>query len=280
MRISAGFLWMLCRKNREDNMSTLKDKVAIVIGASKGIGVGIAKVFVEKGAKVVIAARNKALLEKVQKEIFEEMGAQVEIFVADITKRNEIDSLIEFTLNTFGRLDILSQNAGVFPSKPLLEMTDQDWDYVLDTNLKGTFHAVSACLPVMKKQGYGRIVVTSSITGTRTGNPSLAHYSASKAGINGFVKTAAIELAPYNITINCVEPGNIITEALRNLGDDYIKAQSLAVPLGFLGEPKDIGYAAAYLVSDEARYVTGQSIIVDGGQTLPESHYDIPRLEK
>jgi 3-oxoacyl-[acyl-carrier protein] reductase len=131
----------------------------------------------------------------------------------------------------------------------------------------------------MRKQNYGRIVVTSSITGVRTGNPGLAHYAASKAGINGFIKTAAIELAPYNITINSVEPGNILTESLNILGTDYIKAQERAIPLGYLGTPEDIGYAAAYLASDEARYVTGQSIVVDGGQTLPESHYDIPRRQ-
>lgn len=260
-------------------MNKLSEKIAIVIGASRGIGAGIAKVFAEKGAKVIIAARNREALQKTQERIFNETGSQVNTFIVDITKREEVDNLIKFTLEKFGRIDILSQNVGIFPSVPLAEMTGKDWDYVLDTNLKGTFNAVSACIPTMKQQHYGRIVVTSSITGARTGNPGLAHYGASKAGINGFVKTAAIELAPYNVTINCVEPGNIITEALLKLGENYIKAQTRAVPMGFLGVPEDIGYAAAYLVSDEARYVTGQSIVVDGGQTLPESHYDIPRVE-
>ncbi len=260
-------------------MSSLQNKIAIVLGASKGIGLGIAQIFAAKGAKVIIASRDNDSLEKAKKYIFQKTALQVDTFLADITDEESIKNLIEFTMNKFGRIDILAQNAGIFPSTPLFEMTPQDWDLVLDTNLKGTFLSVAACIPIMRKQNYGRIVVTSSITGVRTGNPGLAHYAASKAGINGFIKTAAIELAPYNITINSVEPGNILTESLNTLGSDYIKAQERAIPLGCLGTPEDIGYAAAYLASDEARYVTGQSIVVDGGQTLPESHYDIPHRQ-
>jgi 3-oxoacyl-[acyl-carrier protein] reductase len=258
-------------------MKVLDNKIAILLGASKGIGLGMAKVFAKKGAKVIIAARHKTQLEMAQKYIYNETNCNVDIYMVDITQREMISHLIDFTINKFGRVDILVQNAGIYPSIALSEMSENDWDLVLNTNLKGTFNSISVCIPIMKKQKYGRIVVTSSITGARTGNPGLAHYSASKAGINGFIKTAAIELAPFNITINCVELGNIITETLQALGNDYIKAQTYAVPLGYLGSPEDIGYAAAYLASDEARYVTGQSIIVDGGQTLPESHYDISR---
>lgn len=258
-------------------MSKLESKIAIIIGGSKGIGIGIAKVFIEKGAQVIIASRHKMLLQKAQKRLFKETGHYVDVFPTDITKQKKLDSLIKFVCNKFGRIDILSQNAGIFPSVALADMTIKEWDLVLDTNLKGTFRAVAACIPIMKKQCYGRIVVTSSITGVLTGNPGLAHYGASKAGINGFVKTAAMELAPYNITINCVEPGNIVTDALRRLGGDYIETQTRAVPMGLLGNPEDVGYAVAYLASDEAKYVTGQSIVVDGGQTLPESHYDIIR---
>ena len=260
-------------------MSSLQNKIAIVLGASKGIGLGIGQIFAAKGAKVIIASRDSDSLEKAKKYIFQKTALQVDTFLADITDEESIKSLIEFTMNKFGKIDILAQNAGIFPSTSLFEMTPQDWDLVLDTNLKGTFLSVAACIPIMRKQNYGRIVVTSSITGVRTGNPGLAHYAASKAGINGFIKTAAIELAPYNITINSVEPGNILTESLNTLGPDYIKAQERAIPLGCLGTPEDIGYAAAYLASDEARYVTGQSIVVDGGQTLPESHYDIPHRQ-
>ena len=256
----------------------LENKIAIIIGGSKGIGAGIVKVFAQNGATVIAAARHETLLEKTAKDVFEETGCHIKIYPTDITKKQDVDNLMTFALSQFGRVDILCQNAGIFPDVSLFDMTGKDWDLVLDTNLKGTFYAVSSCIPIMRKQRKGRIVITSSITGVRVGNPGLAHYGASKAGINGFVKTAAIELAPYGITINCVEPGNIITEGLKELGDDYMAAQKRAVPMGFLGDPEDIGHAVAYLASDEARYVTGQSIVADGGQTLPESHYDIPKI--
>src|SRR5699024_7968409 len=141
-----------------------------------------------------------------------------------------------------------------------------------DINLKGTFLAVKACLPNMIDNKYGRIVITSSITGNKTGAPGLTHYAASKGGVNGFIKSAAVELAKYNITVNGVEPGNILTEGMEDvLGDDYIKAQEATIPVGKLGEPEDIAYTTLFLASDEAKYITGQGITVDGGQTLPES---------
>jgi 3-oxoacyl-[acyl-carrier protein] reductase len=135
---------------------------------------------------------------------------------------------------------------------------------------------VKACLPHMKEEGYGRIVVTSSITGPRVGNPGLAHYAASKAGINGFIRTAAIEFAQHGITINAVEPGNILTPGMdAQIGADYIRAQEQSIPLGRLGEPEDIAHATLFLASDEAKYITGQSIIVDDGQILPESRFAV-----
>jgi 3-oxoacyl-[acyl-carrier protein] reductase len=174
----------------------------------------------------------------------------------------------------YGRLDILCANAGIFPEVTLEEMTEADWDRVLDINLKGVFLSVKACLPALQEQEGGRIVITSSITGNRTGISGLAHYAASKGGINGFIKTAAMELAPYHITVNGVEPGNILTEGMEaQLGADYIEAQEEAIPLGRMGDPQDIAHAMLFLASDEARYITGQTIIVDGGQILPESKF-------
>lgn len=260
-----------------DFMKNLHNKVAIIIGASKGIGYGVAKVFLQKGARVVLASRNLAKLQEAQKKLRLETSMTSDIYCADISRLNETELLADYVLKKFGRIDILCQNAGIYPSIPIEVMTEENWDLVLDNNLKGTFFAVRSVIPAMKKQKYGRIVVTSSITGPRVGNPGLAHYSASKAGINGFVKTAAIELARFNITINCVEPGNIITEALKELGDHYLYAQEKAIPMGRFGTPEDVGYAEAFLASDEAKYITGQSIVVDGGQVLPESQYDIPR---
>ena len=151
------------------------------------------------------------------------------------------------------------------------EMTSEQWDQVIDANLKGTFHSVKAAVPYLKKSNQGRIVITSSITGPVTGFPGWTHYGATKAGQLGFMRTACIELAKYGITVNAVMPGNILTEGLIEMGEDYQKSMAASVPLKKLGTVEDIGHAALYFASKEASYVTGQTIIVDGGQILPES---------
>jgi 3-oxoacyl-[acyl-carrier protein] reductase len=150
-------------------------------------------------------------------------------------------------------------------------MGSEDWDEVLGTNLKGTFLSVKACLPHLPKGGGGRIVLTSSITGPITGDPGWTHYGASKAGQLGFMRTAAIELAPHKITINAVMPGNIATEGLDGLGQDYLDKMIESIPLKQLGSVEDIAYAALFFASEEAGFITGQTIVIDGGQVLPES---------
>ncbi len=150
-------------------------------------------------------------------------------------------------------------------------MTEDDWDRCHNLNLKGMLFATQAVLPAMKEQKHGRILVTSSITGPRTGMAGFAHYGATKGGVNGFLRNAAVELAPWGITVNGVEPGNILTEGLAELGEDYLQTMTRAIPLGKLGAPEDIAYAMAFLASDEAGWITGQTLVVDGGQTLPES---------
>ena len=150
-------------------------------------------------------------------------------------------------------------------------MTTDQWDEVIGTNLKGTFISVKACQPALKKSDGGRVVLTSSITGPVTGFPGWSHYAASKAGQLGFLRTASIEVAKYGITMNAVMPGNIYTEGLENLGDDYLKTMAASIPLKRLGDVEDIGYAALFCASKEAGYITGQTVIVDGGQILPES---------
>jgi 3-oxoacyl-[acyl-carrier protein] reductase len=153
---------------------------------------------------------------------------------------------------------------------PLQTMTSDQLTETLDVNVKGTVYSVQACLDALIASGRGRIVLTSSITGPITGFPGWSHYGASKAAQLGFMRTAAIELAPHRITVNAVLPGNILTEGLADLGDDYLAQMARAIPAGALGTPEDIGYTAAFLASDEAGYITGQSIVVDGGQVLPE----------
>ena len=150
-------------------------------------------------------------------------------------------------------------------------MTPEQLAEVLDVNVKGNIYSVQACLDALIASGCGRVILTSSITGPITGLPGWSHYGASKAAQLGFMRTAAIELAPHRITVNAVLPGNILTEGLKELGEEYLAGMARAIPAGALGTPEDIGYAAAFLASDEAGYITGQAIAVDGGQVLPES---------
>jgi 3-oxoacyl-[acyl-carrier protein] reductase len=182
-------------------------------------------------------------------------------------------------LNRYGSIDVLCANAGIFPAAKLGEMTAADFDHVIGTNLKGTFLSVSACLPTMKRQNKGRIVLTSSITGPITGYPGWTHYGASKAGQLGFMRTAAIELAPWNITVNAVMPGNIFTEGLDGLGDDYLATMAASIPMKRLGSVDDIANAALFFASEEAAYITGQTLVIDGGQVLPESLGAIEAME-
>lgn len=253
----------------------MQDKVVIITGGSKGIGFGISEVFATEGAKVIFTGRNPETGKKAVEELSKK-GFQVEFMQADVSDETSIKNLMKAVYDKYGRIDILIQNAGIYPEVRIEDMTLEDWDKVNNINLRGTFIVTKEVLPYMKKQDKGRIVVVSSITGPITGNPGLAHYSASKGGVNGFIKTACLELSPYHITVNAVEPGNIMTPGMENvLGADYIKAQESVIPQGKLGEPKDIAYAALFLASDEAKYITGQSITVDGGQTIPESQLDL-----
>jgi 3-oxoacyl-[acyl-carrier protein] reductase len=254
-------------------MNRLNQKVAIVTGAGKGIGRAIARTFAREGAAVLIADIDTEAGEQVEEEILE-AGGDAMFFRVDVRDRHATEEMALAAVQTFGQIDILCANAGIFPEVPLEEMSEEDWDRVLDINLKGLFLSVKGCLPYLKERESGRIVVASSITGNRTGISGLSHYAASKAGMNGFIKAAAMELAKYNITVNGVEPGNILTEGMdEQLGQDYIEAQEEAIPLGRMGEPEEIAYAMLFLASEEAAYITGQTIVVDGGQILPESKF-------
>jgi 3-oxoacyl-[acyl-carrier protein] reductase len=247
----------------------VEGRVAVVIGAARGIGRAIALRLVEEGARVVIGDT----LERDGRATAEQLARAGEtLFVsADVADKTSVDRLIETTLARFGRIDILVQNAGIYPLTLLPDIPVEEWDRVLAVNLRGCFLALQACIPAMRAQGYGRIVLTSSITGPRVTSPGHGHYSASKAGINGLIRAAALELAPHGITVNGVEPGNIVTEgATAGRSPEFIAAMERSVPLGRLGTPQDVAHAVLFLASDEAAYVTGTTIIVDGGQILPE----------
>jgi 3-oxoacyl-[acyl-carrier protein] reductase len=245
----------------------VKGRSVIVTGGSKGI----AGVFVREGANVLIAARDEGMLSAAAEELAAGAEGKVETTVADVSRVEDCRRLAQTAVERFGGIDILCANAGVFPDKPLAEMTEADVDAVLGCNLKGTMFSVQACLPALEASGRGRVVVTSSITGPVTGYPGWSHYGASKAGQLGFLRTAAIELAPRKITINAIMPGNIATEGLADLGEEYIRGMEAVIPQHRLGSVDDIGNAALFFASDEAGYITGQTLVVGGGQVLPES---------
>lgn len=252
----------------------LKEKVAIVTGAGKGIGGGIARVFASEGAKVLVVDVDEQWGMKTVSRI-KEAGGEASFVKADVSKKKDMELMARTALERYGRIDVLCNNAGIYKNMARIEeMTEEDWDKILTVNLKGTFLAVKACVPQMIKQKYGRILITSSTTGNRTAIIGLSHYAASKGGINGFIRNVALELAEHNITVNGVEPGNILTEGMMEVvGEEYVRINEEVIPMGRLGEPEDIGYAMAFLASEEAKFITGQTIVVDGGQILPESAY-------
>jgi 3-oxoacyl-[acyl-carrier protein] reductase len=252
----------------------MKDKVVLITGGSKGIGLGITKVFAAEGAKVVILSRTEADLKKVTADLTAK-GAEVSYLVGDISESEDMQKMVAETTKKYGRIDVFIHNAaGLYPASRIDKMTEDEWHTAIQTNLNGVFYAVKAVVPVMKDQKYGRIILTSSISGPRVGLPGKSHYTAAKSGMNGFMKTIAIELAKYNITVNAVEPGNIETEGLAKVNSPQaIKERIAPIPMKRLGTPEEVAFAHLFLASDEARYITGQSIIVDGGQTLPETHY-------
>ncbi len=248
----------------------MQDRSVIVTGGSKGIGRGIAKVFAAEGAKVLLVARQPGDGEKTANEIADS-GGDASFFRADVSDPQDVRDMAQAAVERHGGIDVLCSNAGIFPSANLEEMTVQEWDNVNSVNLKGAFLTLKACLPELKKSNQPRVLLTSSITGPITGYPGWSHYGATKAGQLGFMRTAAIELARHNITINAVMPGNIMTEGLDDIGEDYLRTMERAIPMGRLGDLEDIAYAMLFLASHEAKYITGQTLVIDGGQTLPES---------
>jgi len=248
----------------------LTGRSVIVTGGSRGIGRGIARAFARVGARVLIVARGQepaaATVEAIRAD-----GYEASYLLADLAEAGTAQRMVDCAVDRHGGVDVLCCNAGIFPSAPLRDLTAEQIDQVLAVNLRAAMLAVRACVRPMERARRGRIVLTSSITGPITGYPGWAHYGASKAAQLGFIRTAAIELAPLGVTINAVLPGNIITEGLDDLGADYLRSMERSIPLGRLGSVDDVANAALFLASDEAGYITGQTIVVDGGQVLPES---------
>jgi len=245
----------------------LAGKVALVIGGARGIGGGIARRFAAAGAAVAVCD----LEQDPGQGLADALGG---LFVrADIASLQDATRAVEAVVARHGRLDIIVQNAGIYPWSLIEDTSPEEWDHVLRVNLGGCFNAARAALPQMKQQGGGRMLFTSSITGPHVTSPGHGHYSASKAGINGFIRSAALEFAGYGITVNGVEPGNILTEGMQaHRSPEFIRDMAEAIPLGRLGTPEDVANAFLFLASDEAAYITGTTIVVDGGQLLPEGN--------
>jgi len=251
-------------------LTSIAGRSVIVTGASRGIGKGIARVFCQNGGRVLVVSRNLGEAEACAQEL-RDAGGEARGHGADVTRIGDMQTLADTAAAVHGGIDILCANVGIFPQARIEDLSVEDWDHVMATNLKGTFLAIKACLPYLKQSNQGRIVITSSITGPVTGFPGWSHYGATKAGQLGFIRTASLELARHGITVNAVLPGNIATEGLTALGPEYERSMVASIPLKRLGTVDDVGYAALFLASKEAAYITGQTIVVDGGQTLPES---------
>ena len=251
-------------------LTSLRNKSVIVTGGTKGIGKGVATVFARLGAQVCILSRNEndgaAVVEALRAS-----GGTVKFCRGDVKAPADMEKAAATVAAEFGGVDILCANAGIFPQAKLEEMTKGAWDDVFATNLKGMLFSIQACLPYLKRSAAGRVVLMSSTTGPITGYPGWSHYEATKAGMLGFMRTAALELAKFKITINAVLPGNVLTEGATELGQEYLATMTAAIPLQRLGTVEEVGYAVAFLASEEAGFITGQTLVVDGGQTLPES---------
>lgn len=244
----------------------LSGKVAIVTGASRGIGRSIALALAAQGAKVVASARNADALDGLVTEIAER-GGEATAVVGDVAVDADATRLIDQAVAAYGQVDILVNNAGITRDGLLLRMKNEDWDAVIDTNLKGAFFCIRAAAKVMSKQRSGRIINISSVVG-EMGNAGQANYCASKAGLLGLTKSVARELARRNITVNAITPGFIVTDMTDGLTDKAREAMLEQIPTGRFGEADDIAHAVIFLASDRSSYVTGQVLGVNGGMYM------------
>ena len=247
-------------------MFSLQDKIAIVTGASQGIGKTTAELFSKSGAHVVCIARNKEKIKNLANTISKN-GHSASYNSCDISDGDLFQDTIKSVINDYGKIDILINNAGITRDSLVLRMKNHQWDDVLNTNLKGAFYATKSVLRSMMKNKYGRIINITSIVGLQ-GNSGQSNYSASKAGLIGFSQSVAKEVASRGITINCIAPGWIETEMTNNLPQD-IKSEIIKnIPMGKTGATEDIAYTALFLASKESKYITGQTITVDGGRVI------------
>lgn len=248
-------------------MFDLTGRVAVVTGSSRGIGRAIAQALAAQGASVVV---NYAINEEAARQVVDAIsaaGGTAMAVQADVSKAEQAAALMDAAIRAYGRLDILVNNAGITRDTLILRMSEEDWDIVLNTNLKGAFHCMKAAIKPMMRQRYGRIISISSVSGI-AGNAGQANYAAAKAGLIGLSKSVARELASRNITVNVIAPGLISTDLTASLPAELIAAGVQRTPLGRMGTPQEIAAAAVFLASEEAGFITGQVLVVDGGLAL------------
>lgn len=243
----------------------VKDKVAIVTGSARGIGFAIAQVLAEEGAKVVISDLAMSSGEESAKQL-QDQGFEVVFIPCDISKREQVNALFSQAKEHFGAIDVIVNNAGINRDGMLHKLSDDDWDKVIDINLKGTFNCMQEAAKLMREQGSGRIVNISSASWL--GNVGQANYAASKAGVIGLTKTACRELARKGVTVNAICPGFIDTDMTRGVPEKVWDIMISKIPAGFAGDPRDVGQCVAFLASDKARYINGEVINVGGGMVL------------
>jgi 3-oxoacyl-[acyl-carrier protein] reductase len=244
----------------------LKDRTALVTGASQGIGRACALLLAQAGANVAVASRTREKLESVAKDVHD-LGRKAMVLTLDVANRNSIDECVARVLEEWGRIDILVNNAGIAKDNLAMRLKPEDWESVLRTNLDGAFYCIRAVLPVMVKQRYGRIINIASVV-AQTGNPGQANYIASKAGLIGLTKAVAAEVASRNITVNAVSPGFIATAMTERLPEAMHKKIMSLIPLGRMGTDREIAYGVRFLASEEAGYITGHVLNVNGGMFM------------
>lgn len=245
----------------------LDGKTALVTGASRGIGRAIALRLAAEGANIAINYAGNTAKAEETKAAIEAAGGKAALFQADVSDSAQVEQMVASVLETFGSLDILVNNAGITRDGLLMRMKEEDFDAVLDTNLKGIFHVTKAVTKIMMKQRSGRIVNMASVVGI-IGNAGQTNYAAAKAGVIGFTKSAARELAARGITVNAVAPGFIATDMTATMPEKAKEATLAAIPLRRMGTPEDVANAVLFLVSDQAAYITGQVVKVDGGMVM------------
>ena len=247
-------------------MFKLSKKIAVVTGASRGIGKAMAETYAQAGAHVICVSRNEDALNGVA-DLIRSNGGSASVAACNVSDLENFQKLIKDTADNYGSVDILVNNAGITRDTLIMRMSEDDWDTVIDINLKGAFNGIKAVTRIMMKQRFGRIINISSVVGL-VGNAGQANYASAKAGLIGLTKATAKELASRNITVNCIAPGYIATDMTNQMDDQTKDSLISQIPLGHIGSPDDIAATALFLASDEAGYITGQTITVDGGMVM------------